>query len=155
MNDDMIELMKKRRSVKNKKTTIYKELNRKIQAECRKAKEKWIEEQCEELEDLEKKNIQQMHSNIKRMSKKSCRPANAALKKKDRTVVIEQQDILDRWTEYIGDLFDDTGDMLAFDETSELTDNDILESEVVAALKEMKFGKSPGNDNITAEMLIV
>lgn len=88
------------------------------------------------------------------MSKSSCRPANTALKKKDGTVVIEQQDILDRWTEYIGDLFDDTGDRLDFDETSELTGNDILESEVEAALKEMKFGKSPGNDNITAEIII-
>ena len=80
MNDDIIKLMKKRRSVKNKKTTIYKELNRKIHAECRKAKEKWIEEQCEELEDLEKKNMQQMYSNIKRMSKRLCRPANTAVK---------------------------------------------------------------------------
>ena len=69
-------------------------------------------------------------------------------------MMLQQQDILDRLTEYIGDLFDDTGDMLDFDETSELTENDILESEVEAALKGMKFGKSPGNYNITAEMLI-
>ena len=64
-----------------------------------------------------------------------------------------QQDILDRWTEYIGDLFDDKGDMLDFDETSE-PGNDILESEVEASLKEMKFAKPPGNDNINAELLI-
>ena len=67
---------------------------------------------------------------------------------------MEQQDILDRWTEYIGEIFYDTGDRLDFDETSELTGNDILEAEVEAALKEMKCGKSPGNDNITPEMLI-
>ena len=155
MNDDIIKLMKKRRSVKNKKATVYKDLNRKIQTECRNDKEKWIEEQCKELEDLEKKTVQQMYSNMKRMVfKRTCRPENTALKKKDGAVVMEQQDILDRWTKYIGDLFDDQGDMLDFDETSKLTGNDILESEVEAALKEMKFGTSPRNDNITAKLII-
>ena len=33
---------------------------------------------------------------------------------------MEEQDILDRWTKYIGDLFEDSGDMLDFDENKEL-----------------------------------
>ena len=132
---------------------MYKDLNRKIQAACRTAKERWIEEQCNELEDLEKKNIQQMYNKIKAMTKRSCRPANTALKTKNGEVVMEQQDILDRWTEYIGDLFEDTGDMLNFDTNDEVSGNEILHSEVEAALKEMKSGKSPGSDNITTELL--
>ena len=155
MNETILELMRKRRSIRQKqKDKKYKTLNLMIHTECRKAKEKWIEEQCNELEDLEKKNIQLMYNKIKNMSKRTCRPANTALKTKEGEVVMEEQDILDRWTEYIGDLFDDSGDMLDFEEDKELSGNEILESEVETALKEMKSGKSPGNDNITAELLI-
>ena len=153
MNDHILELMKKRRSVKNKNTGMYKDLNTKIQAACRAAKESWIEEQCNELEDLEKRDVQLMYNRIKTMSKKSCRPANTAIKTKNGEVVVEQQDILDRWTEYIGDLFEDTGEMLNFDTNDELSGNEILQSEVEIALKEMKSGKLPGNDNITTELL--
>ena len=61
-----------------------------IHTECRKAKEKWIEEQCNELEDLEKKNIQLVNHKIKKMSKRTCRPANTALKTKEGEVVMEE-----------------------------------------------------------------
>ena len=54
---------------------------------------------------------------------------------------MEQKDILD------------TGDMLNFDTNVELSGNEILPSELVAGLKEMKSGKSPGNDDITKEPL--
>ena len=65
-----------------------------------------------------------------------------------------EQDILSRWTEYIGDLFDDTSDMLDFDRDEELSGIEILESKVEAALKELKSGKAPGNDKVSAELLI-
>ena len=76
------------------------------------------------------------------------------LKTKEGEVAMEEQDILDRWTKYIGDLFEDSGDMLDFDENKELSWNEILESEVEIATKEMKSGKSPGNDKITTELLV-
>ena len=53
------------------------------------------------------------------MSKRKCRPANTALRTKDGKVVMGEQDILSRWTEYIGDVFDDTSDMLDFDRDEE------------------------------------
>ena len=44
MNNSILEVMKQRRSVKNKNTVKYKSLNIKIKAECKKAIETWIEE---------------------------------------------------------------------------------------------------------------
>ena len=85
-----------------------------------KAKETWIEEQSKELEDFENKNIQQMYSKIKRMSKRKCRPTNTVIRAKDGRVVMEEEDILSRWTEYIGDLFDEASDILDLDEDEEL-----------------------------------
>ena len=70
MNNSILELMKQRRSVKNTNTVKYESLNIKIKAECKKAKETWIEEQCKELEDFENKNIKQTYKKIKRMSKR-------------------------------------------------------------------------------------
>ena len=78
--------MRKRRSIKNKNSKEYKTLNQRIHSECGKAKEKWIEEQCNELEDLEKKNIQLIY---KKMSKRTCRTANTALKTKGEVVMEE------------------------------------------------------------------
>ena len=95
-----------------------------------------------------------MYNKIKRVSKRKCRPANIPLRIKDGRVVMEGQDILSRWTEYIGDLFDDASDMLGFDGDKELSGNEILESEVEALLKEMKSGKAQGNDKVSAELLI-
>jgi len=152
MKDHILELMAKRRALRNKKSAEYKILNKKIQDECRKAKEDWITLQCTDLEDLEKKNIQLMYSKIKRMSKNKSRPANTALKDKNGKVVMEQQDILHRWTEYLGELFDDNA-MPDVATEQELSGNNILEAEVKAALKDMKFGKAPGNDKITTELL--
>ena len=51
--------------------------------------------------------------------KRKCRPTDTALETKDEDIV-EEQDILSRGTEYIGDLFDDTDDMLVFDEDKDL-----------------------------------
>ena len=154
MNNSILELMKQRRSVKHKNTVKYKSLSIKIKAECKKAKETWIEEQCKKLEDFENRNIQKMHNKIKRMSKRKCRPANTALRAKDGRVIMEEEDILSRWTEHIGDLFDDASDILDFDGDEELSGNEILESEVKAALNDMKSGKVPGNDKVSAELLI-
>lgn len=151
MKESILKLMAERRAVRNKNSTKYKVLNKQIIVECRKAKEEWIESQCAELEDLEKKNMQLMYSKIKLMARKS-QPANTALKNKDGKVVMEQQDVLDRWTEYIGELFNDNANLnVTTDE--ELSGNSILETEIEAALKEMKFGKSAGNDNVTTEFL--
>ena len=52
-----------------------------------------------------------------------------------------EEDILRRWTECIGDLLDDASDILDFDRDEELSGNKILESEVEAALNEMKSEK--------------
>ena len=53
MNGEMLIKMEQRRNVKNK-TTGYNVVNKEIVDECRQAKENWLNEQCEETENLEK-----------------------------------------------------------------------------------------------------
>ena len=54
--------MSKRRTVKNKKCGKYQTLDKEIKEKCVRAKEKWMNDQCAELEELEKKDIQIMYS---------------------------------------------------------------------------------------------
>ena len=84
-------------------------MTRKLKKSVR-AKEKWMNDQRAELEELEKKDIQIMNSKIKKMSKHSSKPANTALKDNNNNIVFEKELILKRWTEYIGELFNDERD---------------------------------------------
>ena len=66
--------------------------------------------------------------------------------------MLEKEQILNRWEEYIGDLFDDThGEKPFIHKNTE--GPPILECEIRAALKKAKLRKSPGSDAIHSEML--
>ena len=67
-------------------------------------------------------------------------------------LLVEDEDIIKRWKEYIEELYD--GEKL-----EEITTNEekiklpILRSEFELALYDLKQNKAPGTDNITAELL--
>ena len=67
-------------------------------------------------------------------------------------MIFERDKVLNRWAEYIGDLFADTRPPLP------TPSNDrgppILKEEVQKALKNSQLAKAPGGDGITTEMLI-
>ena len=60
MKTEMLDLMDKRRTVKM--------LDKEIKLRCNEAKDKWLNDNCEELESLEKKDIQLMHCRIKELT---------------------------------------------------------------------------------------
>ena len=68
MKTEILELMEERRKNKDRNVDRYEELNRKIKTECIKAKEEWIEKQCEEVVQLEKRNPKAMYEKIKELT---------------------------------------------------------------------------------------
>ena len=54
-NDEILSEMEQRKNVKNKMTE-YNVINKEIVDECSQAKENWLNEQCEEIENLEKQH---------------------------------------------------------------------------------------------------
>ena len=116
-----------------------------------------MNDQCAKLEELEKKDIQIMYSKIKKMSKHSSKPANTALKDNNNNIVFEKELILKRWTEYIGELFndDERDDMLpsANVPSKQLDGEPILLFEMKNALNGMKNDKACGNDKIVKGMI--
>ena len=77
MTDEIINLTNYRRTHKNRSSKTYKKINKEIRMKSKKAKEKWINKQCEELEDLEKRDIQMMYNKIE-LIHQSCPSANTA-----------------------------------------------------------------------------
>ena len=101
--------------------------------------------------DLANRNQQLLYKKIKTMTKPK---VNTALRNKNGDVIYEKEQVLDRWVEYIGELFYDNGpEIIPEISTTELTGKDILKSEVEAAIKSMRNGKATGNDKISKEMI--
>ena len=64
---DILDVMEKRKRAKN--TQSYDVINRQVKWACKIAKGNWLEEQCQEMENLEKQHItRQTHENIRRVT---------------------------------------------------------------------------------------
>ena len=104
---------------------------------CNEAKEHWINTQWEEKEANNGVNSKTVHQKIKEVTeKKATAKKTGCIRSKDGDILMEKEDILNRWSEYIAELYhDDRG-------PPPITNNEegpqILEEEVKKALKKMK-----------------
>ena len=136
----------------NHESEEYQKLDREIKKKCREAKEHWLYEQCEEIERIKNNEPSAMHKKIKEITGfKGC-PSTGCIRSKDGEVIMEKDKILERWTEYIRDLFaDDRGNKPEIRKTIE--GPEILKSEIRAALQKMKRKKAAGPDEVVMEMI--
>ena len=100
----------KRRELKKKKSDTegakeYRALNQEVKKAMEKAKENWIDEQCQSIEDnLKKNNSRKAYQLVKDLtSTKKAR--TSTIQNKDGKSLTEDQDILKRWTEYCSELY--------------------------------------------------
>ena len=107
MTDEIIEMMDQRRAAKKENEGKYKELNKKIKKKCNKEKENWLNSKCENIEALKNKDARNMCQEIKEITGKKGCVSNGCIKAKDGSMILEKVNILDRWKEYIEDLFED------------------------------------------------
>ena len=152
MSEAILEKMNRRRLKKNK-TPEYKALDKEIREDCSIAKDRWLNEQCTEVERLEKIDTQVMHNKIKEMTGGSRKKTGNTIKKKNGDIAIEKNEVKQRWMEYTAELYDD--DRVDFDiaEGDGYEGSPIMQSEVEEALRAMRPGKAVGEDGIAVEML--
>ena len=103
---EILELMEQRRMAK-KDGKKYQILNKEIKKKCNEAKEKWLNEQCQELENSKFENNKLLHDKIKEISGKRNSTQSSCIKSKEWNILLDKEDILCRWAEYIEELFDD------------------------------------------------
>ncbi|GFO06294.1 craniofacial development protein 2-like [Plakobranchus ocellatus] len=130
--------MEERRKSKNVEAK-YKDLHRNIKIKCNAAKEEWINQQCQEIEQTLNIDSKFTHAKIKDVNGKKIKCSSpGCIKSKDGTMLMEKNKILNRWSECVEDLFKD-------DEKPKIKKNiegpTILEEEIEAAIKKMKNGK--------------
>ena len=95
-----------------------------------------------------------MHSKIKDIKGTKGCTASHCIKAKDGNLLMEREDVLNRWSEYIEDLFqDDRGEKPII--KKDMDGPPILNEEVSAAIRKMKHGKAVGPDNIPIEVFAI
>ena len=121
------------------------------------AKETWIQGQCQEVEAcLRKNNSKKAYQLVKNLTTEK-EGKSTTIQDKSGKYLTEENEILNRWTEYCSDLYnyETDGDPIVLD-CPQIPDEEhhpILREEVEAAVKALKMEKSAGVDNIPAELV--
>lgn len=135
MTQYILDLMSKRRMYKNNNLEKYKQMQQKITEAIRQAKEKWMEEQCAEIEELIKKHD---HFNLHKKLKEAgniYRPApTATLYADNNQPILNKQEKMETWTNYIHKLFGATRTPAEKDQQTSKDALHILTSEVEHAI---------------------
>ena len=129
----------------------------KLKKDMRKAKETWIEEQCQGIEEnLQKNNSKKAYQLVEEVTS-SKQGRATTIQDKAGKCLTEEQDILKRWTEYCSELYTHTttGDPNVLDVPPPISNDSypILWEEIEAAVKSLKKGKSAAVDNISSELV--
>ena len=159
---DVLDLCDERRDLKKKRSEAegakeYREANRRIQKAVKKAKEDWIEAQCEETETyLNKNNSKRAYQLVKDLTSGK-QGRSSSIQDKSGKCLTEEKEILSRWTEYCSELYnyESCGDNTVLDCSQPPVEDlqPILCEKVEVAVASLKKGKSPGVDNISAEFV--
>lgn len=152
MTNEILELMNKRRDLKNRNEYEYKQIHKLITRKIKVAKERWMEERCEEIEELQRKHDEYaIHKKIKEINYKHQKHNNNySLRSSENRVLYEKDDVKKEWQAYIEQLFED-------DRTQQpqITIKEpglpILKIEVEHAIRQTKSNKAPGPDRIPVE----
>ena len=133
-------------------TYVYRQLDEEIKIECHAAKERMLTEQCDLIESAHK--FHQTHAQIRKVTGRGNNAGvTICIKDRDGNIIMEQENILERWHEYISTLYDDAkGGIPLISNDTKLSP--ITHIEIEYALKGMPMRKAPGPDVITTEMLL-
>ena len=136
-------------SIQKREEKRYGELNNQLRRETDKAKGKWWEEQCKELEQLDKIGrtdlLYRKVSNLTKAARK--RKLTPCIRDKEGNKLTEPADVCSRWKEYLEELYDKENkpeeEALKLEKHAEADKlgPEILYSEFEKALLEVKSGK--------------
>ena len=131
-------------------TTKWSQLNREVTKSVIGDKRSFIESRCEEMEQCkgESKKVFQV---LKEVTSKRT-PRNDAINDENGVTLTENEGIKARWVEYSTGLFEAKDHQQTYSRGNSETEPPPLRSEVEAALQQMNNGKSPGTDDIPAEL---
>ena len=163
-NDDWISvetlaLIEERRVLKAKHSYNNRQqirnLTREIRRMTRKDKETFVKSKCSEIEEHMKKGRSKDLFKVIKDIVKTKMPQCSTVKDTNGKILTESEDIKRRWRTYCEELYkkDPRVHSTPIPNENPVEEPAILLSEVENAIKKMKTGKSPGIDNIPAELI--
>ena len=164
VSNAILDLCDKRKALKGAKHTgpeaaeEYRCANKMVRSKMKEAKENWISQQCEKIEKgMKEGNSKEAYSTLKTLSKKT-QNQMTVIEDQDGELLTEKAAVMERWTEYCKELYNfpitpDTALLNKERGTREVENLPVLKEEVKHAVHRLKPGKSPGPDNIPAELL--
>ena len=148
MTEEILEKMEQRKEQKDKDIARYKLLDREIRQECKQAKEEHYNHLCAEIEELDKHHNPIMYSKVKSMEYKT--KIKLGVQNKDGELLTEPEQILDRWFEYIGDLYEDERTNTLNHRKENVT---IMDKEIRDIIEKIQKNKATGCDQIPIELI--
>lgn len=160
MTENILEMIKQRNEARKTDQVLYKKIKNQITELCRKAKDEWLKNNCEEIQYcLMKNSIDKAYNKVKSLQY-SPRTRSNIVKDKEGRTLFENEKVAERWKEYMEELYE--GDEIQnendYIEREEHVDEDekgpsITKEEFETALKTLSEKKATGIDEIPAEML--
>ncbi|KAG1653072.1 LINE-1 retrotransposable element ORF2 protein [Nymphon striatum] len=152
MTKEILEKMKKRKDSRNKgKQTEVNKWNKEIKKDCRKAKEDYYSEKCQELERLDAMHSPNLYKKIKEFKPKKMR-IKIGIRNKEGKLLNEEAEINKRWEEYIGtELYNDDRPEKEEEKGIKEMKNYITDEELIETINKLPKNKAEGCDNIPAE----
>ena len=157
---ETIEIATRKRAARiENNRTEYRRLKAEVQKNIRADKRKWLEEQCQKIDEFDKKHqSKSFYRQIKNIKSKKYATSQLPIYDKDKNTLIDKTQIMGRWREYGQGLF-----CLPEGETEStpepLPPPDMtpepppIQSEVDKAITLLSFGKAPGIDNCPADLI--
>ena len=157
---EMVKDMEERRKWKHQSTDEarkeYKRLNNQLRRTTDKAREKWWEEQCRELELLQEQGRSDLvYGKIKSLGKKQNMGRGSTIKSKDGRLLEDAEDQRKRWKEYVEELYTGSSSIEEEMEEQEREQEEaqaensmgpkVMREEVLSAIRDMRERKGRGN----------
>ncbi|XP_063585376.1 craniofacial development protein 2-like [Penaeus indicus] len=108
-----------------------------ITIKCNEAKETWLTEKYKEVKKHHNSDSRAMHKKIREITNKKIQSSSGCLKSKTGGIIMERDKILERWSDYLIELFDDERNMERIVDL-EMSGPPIMEDEVRHAVRKMK-----------------
>ena len=151
MTAEILHIMEERRRYKNLHTVEgdkkYKEIKHSIQRLCREAKDKYFNDKCKEIEMLDKCHNQLPYKKVKALQPRES-IVSQVIKDKTGKSLMQKEEILERWAEYVEELYEDKTRTAA--DMGDLINDvyTISENEIREVIGELPKRKACGEDNI-------
>lgn len=153
MTAHILKLMDERRKYKNKDISKYKQVHTVIRKEIKAAKEKWMENVCEEVEEMQQRHDERnIHKKIRHICGMNKLKIPTQLTGKDNKILTDKHEIEEEWKTYIREMFADARTHTAVNKEAESAPP-ILKSEITHAIKQAKLNKTPGPDEIHTDII--